>query len=81
MALACVRTRPCNYRAIYRKAGAKMKTMTEAEAEDLYNDYLDELGLDELNLPSASVVLKEVDPTAYGCGFADWCDANGIEVE
>lgn len=57
------------------------RTMTESEAEDLYNDYLDEIGIEHLNLPPASVVLKEVDPIQYDCGFADWCDAEDIEVD
>ena len=56
--------------------------MDEYEAESMYNDYLDELGLAGLvNLPPASVVLKEVDPIAYNCGFNDFCDAENIDVE
>ncbi len=55
--------------------------MTEYEAEQLYNNYLDEVGLESLNLPPASVVLKEVDPIQYNCGFADFCDAEDIEIE
>ena len=59
-----------------------MKTLSEYEAEKLYNEYLDELGLDNLNnLPPASVVLKEVDRTAFDCGFSDWCDSEDIELE
>ena len=58
-----------------------METLSEYEAEKLYNEYLDELGLEGLNLPPASVVLREVDPTAYDCGFADWCDSEDIEIE
>jgi hypothetical protein len=58
-----------------------MQKLTEHEAEELYDDYLDEVGVENLNLPPASVVLKEVDPIQYDCGFADFCDAEEIEIE
>ena len=55
--------------------------MTEYEAETLYNEALDEMGIENLILPPAHIILKEVDPTMYDCGFADFCDAEGIELE
>lgn len=55
--------------------------MTESEAEERYNEALDEMGIENLILPPAHVVLKEVDSTMYDCGFADFCDAEGIELE
>ncbi|MCK5615783.1 hypothetical protein KAR91_78695 [Candidatus Pacearchaeota archaeon] len=55
--------------------------MTESEAETLYDQSLDEMGIESLNLPPAHIVLKEVDSTMYDCGFADFCDMEGIELE
>ena len=53
---------------------------TEKEAEKLYDEYLDEFDLNNFNLPPTSKVLKEVDPIQYDCGFADFCDAENIEI-
>lgn len=58
-----------------------MRTMSEQEAEKQYNEHLDELPLESVISYPTSYVLKEVDPTAYDCGFADFCDAEGIEIE
>lgn len=30
---------------------------------------------------SAADLLKEKDPTAYRCGFLDWCDSEGIDTD
>ncbi len=50
-----------------------MKTITEDEAKEMYDDYLNEIGLDNLTaLPPASTVLKRVDEIAYNCGFNDF---------
>lgn len=60
------------------------KKMTEYDALKLYDECLDEcypeckIGGFEY---STSRALKEVDPIAYRCGFNDWCDSEGIEVE
>lgn len=61
-----------------------MKTMNEKEALQAYNEFLDEVygnikicGLDY----QASHALKLVDNVAYDCGFSDWTDSEGIEVE
>lgn len=58
--------------------------MSEREALKLYDDFLDEVygtikicGYDY----DASLALKLVDETAYNCGFADFTDAEGIEIE
>ena len=54
-----------------------------SEALDAYDEELDELypvdvaGMQFL----ASRVLREVDPTAYRCGFWDWLDSQGIDSD
>lgn len=54
------------------------KALADWELEGRYDEYLDEV------YPSVSVAgyeystsraLKEIDPTAYRCGFVDWLDA------
>jgi len=54
-----------------------MDEITEEKARQMYNDYLDDLGLENLTstLPDASVVLKRCDEIAYNCGFNDFVDA------
>lgn len=68
--------------------GKEFETRREAEeyihddyACELYDDYLDEQGdVDVCGLKySPSEVLKEVDPTAYRCGYDDFCDLFDIE--
>jgi hypothetical protein len=60
------------------------KTMNEHAALSQYDDFLDEV-YPMINIcgyeysPSRS--LKEIDETAYRCGFNDWCDSEGIEVD
>jgi hypothetical protein len=48
--------------------------------DDLYDEWLDE-ALGEVKIGTltyqASRVLKEVDPTAYRCGFGDFTDSMG----
>lgn len=51
-----------------------------ATARDLYDDMLDEVGID-LSAYSPARVLREVDPVAYDCGFADYLDSLDIECE
>ena len=59
-----------------------MKTLTESEAEERYDSMLNEMSVDDLNLPlTTSEILKEIDPTQYDCGFADFCDSEDIEIE
>lgn len=56
--------------------------ITDSEAHDLFDDYLDDV-LDEVHIGaltySASRVLKEVDPIAYRCEFADWSSEHFAE--
>lgn len=61
--------------------------ITETEAYDRYNDWLDEaygdVVLGHLSY-TASDVLRSTDPTAYRVGFADYVDSladDGITVE
>jgi hypothetical protein len=60
------------------------ETMPEYEAMDRYREHLDEV-YGDVNIGyltySTSHVLGEVDPTAFRCGFNDWLDSEGIEVE
>ena len=55
--------------------------MDEQKAHDLYDSCLNELGLNNLISQPASVVLKNFDPIMYDCGFNDWLDGQGIELE
>lgn len=60
-----------------------MKTITENEAEEMFNQFLDEI-YPEINIGvtfSPSRVLKELDPIAYQCGLNDWLDSENLEVE
>jgi len=54
-----------------------MKTRySEHEVKSTYDDMLDEVygAVDVSGLSYyTSHVLSEIDPTAYRCGFADWC--------
>lgn len=60
------------------------KTISEADALTRYDEMLDEIhesvkcGYLEWGM---SRVLKEMDPTAYRCGFSDWMDSEGLELE
>ena len=54
--------------------------MTEREAYEMYDEMIDDGGLDNLNLPmTPSKVLQEIDPIQYDCGFTDFCDDLDIE--
>ncbi len=55
--------------------------MTEEEALEQFDEYLDGVDLIDLNLPSTSYVLKEIDPTQYDTMFADYCDIAEIEID
>ena len=59
------------------------QVMSEQEAYKQYDEFLDDVyGMDQLaELYGGARILKEVDPIAYRVGFADWTDAEGIEVE
>jgi len=60
------------------------ENLTETEAEDLYDEMLDEVyGLVEIAglQYETSRILKEIDPIAYRCKMMDWLDSEGWEVE
>lgn len=61
-----------------------MKTITEREAEELYEQMLDEC-YPEVKIGyltfSPSRIVKELDPIAYRCGMSDWLDSEELEVE
>jgi|SRR5687768_1919802 len=60
------------------------KTISEHDALERFDDFLNEIhepvkcGILEWEM---SRVLKEMDPTAYQCGFNDWLDSEGLELE
>lgn len=58
--------------------------MTEREAENLYKEMLDECyGTVTIAgyIYATSQALKEIDEVAYRCGFNDFCDAEGIDLD
>lgn len=60
-----------------------MKTITEKEAEEMFNQFLDEV-YPEVNVGvtfSPSRVLKELDTIAYNCGLLDWLDSENLKME
>ena len=60
------------------------KYITEQEAEARYCEMLDEV-YPEVTIGSISFdpsrVLKELDPTAFRCGLADWLDSEGLTTD
>lgn len=54
--------------------------ITESEAEELFNDMLDECYPELFGL-LPSRILKECDPIQYDCAFADWLDASDYTTE
>ncbi len=61
-----------------------MKTIEEYEAYKLYDSMLDEC-YPEFEIAGmkyqTSRALKELDETAYRCGFNDWLDSENLELE
>jgi hypothetical protein len=49
-----------------------MSGYTEEELKDMYDDSLDEIGLQ--GVENYSYLLEEADPIAYNCGFTDYID-------
>ena len=53
------------------------------ELLEQYDDYLDESG--EFTVGGCafrpSYILKELDPTAYRCGYLDYADSMGIDID
>jgi hypothetical protein len=62
-----------------------MTYTTVREALDAYDEYLDEYPGDTVNVCGIefdrSRILRELDPTAYRCYFADWLDTQGIDSD
>ena len=54
---------------------------TVQDALTAYDDTLDECHPDQIMNIQASRILREIDPTAYRCGFHDWLDAGGIDSD
>ena len=67
--------------AIADLLGVAIESKSESELMELYDESLDEM--DDIRIGSLTynpaTVLKEVDPTAYRCGFNDWLDSEGLE--
>lgn len=60
-----------------------MIKITEQEAEQMYDDMLDECtDLNTLGIPAHNVI-EQCDPTMYRCGFNDYIDSlsDSYEVE
>jgi len=56
--------------------------MTEDQAYESYNDFLDELcPLNGIACNPFCQLLQAGDPIAYNCGFNDYCDSQDIEIE
>jgi len=58
--------------------------ITEIEALEMYDDFLDEVygDADICGFKyQSSRALKEVDPTAYRCGFNDWLSYSEDEYQ
>lgn len=71
----------------YRQKGNTMRYISEQDATDRYNDFLDEiygevvLNPDNgLNWPAHRVIL-ELDPTAHRCGMNDWLDSEDLTTD
>jgi hypothetical protein len=61
-----------------------MQTMTEREALEAYREMLNECygNIEIAGLEyTTALALEQVDEIAFRCGFNDWTDAEGIEIE
>ena len=64
------------------RAGRGKQGMDEQEAKRLYDEMLNEAyPLEGINCNPFSILLREGDPIAYDCGFADCLDAERIELD
>ena len=57
---------------------------TTTDAYDAYDEFLDDAYGDTSIAGmtySTSRALLEIDPVAYRCGFNDWADSEGIDVD
>lgn len=55
----------------------QFEIISESDAEELYDDMLDEMEWCKVGTMefAPSRVLQALDPTAYNCGFSDFCDS------
>ena len=60
-----------------------VRYLNEYDAEEMYDEWLDSMGEVEVCGLTylASRVLQAVDPVAYRCGFNDFLDAEGFEID
>lgn len=60
-----------------------IKILEEFELEEFYQDFLDDI-YGQVNIGGykydTSMALKNIDPTAYRCGFNDWLDSEYQEI-
>lgn len=61
---------------------------TTTEAYEAYDEFLNETapsGEGTVNVAGydyeVARVLREVDPVAYRCGFNDWLDSEGVDID
>jgi hypothetical protein len=52
----------------------------ESEAYRQYDDMLDEIFSNDLDIPSSDI-LKRCDPIRYECGFSDWLDSAELTLD
>lgn len=71
------RTDSSDYESIEIDEFDQFEVLTESEAEELYDEMLDEMEWCSVgNMSFApSRVLQALDPIAYNCGFSDFCDS------
>lgn len=51
-----------------------------SEAIEAYDEFLDELHGSPMGF-EGSRIMRELDPIAYRCGFADYMDAEGVDTD
>ena len=52
----------------------------ESEAYQQYDEVLDEIFSNQLDIPSSDI-LKKCDPIRYECGFSDWLDSQELTID
>jgi hypothetical protein len=56
------------------------RVISEERAHEMYDEMLNDCNGTMFGFGAADI-LKEMDPTAYRCGFADWVDSCPFYVE
>lgn len=73
-----------HYAPVEEDSEEESSAISEQDALERFDHFLDAIhetvkcGQLEWDM---SRVLKEMDPTAYRCGFSDWLDSEGLELE